>query len=42
MEARNQVLLRIVDETELSLAKRIETDPKFNRALLKSLIMQVR
>lgn len=41
MEARNQVLLRIIDEAEVALAERVKEDHTFYRALLKKLIMQV-
>ena len=41
MQARNDVLLKIVDEAEIVLAKRIESDRAFYRELLKNLIIQV-
>lgn len=42
MQARNEVLMKIVDESEVVLAKRIDSDKGFYRDLLKKLIIQVK
>ncbi len=42
MEARNQVLQKILLESEASIAKRIAEDSRFYKELLKKLILQVR
>lgn len=41
MNARNDVVRRILDESEIDIAKRIENDKGFYRELLKKLIIQV-
>jgi len=40
MQARNTVILKILDQAEVDLAKKIETDKGFYRDLLKKLIIQ--
>jgi len=40
MNSRNEVVMRILDEAEVELAKRIETDKTFYRDLMRKLIIQ--
>ena len=42
MQARNIILMKIVDDAEIVLAKKIEADKGFYRELLKKLIIQVK
>lgn len=40
MNSRNNIVMKILDEAEVDIAKRIETDKGFYRELLKKLIIQ--
>lgn len=42
MEARNQVLQKILIDSEAQMNKRIAEDPAFYKQLLKKLILQVK
>jgi len=42
MNSRNEVVMKILDEAEVELAKRIETDRGFYKDLLRKLIIQAR